>query len=285
MFLSVCIPTYNRAAFLRQNLERLASQAAADIEIVVSDNGSNDETVRTVSEFRAAFPTVSIRFFRNDENLGFDRNVIKLVPESRGEYVWLLGDDDFVYPEAIAKIRDEVSAHPSADLFLVNYSRRDVVTGALTSKRMIDRDEDFVAENFDDFFFEVCARPSYFKLLGTNLITMSANVFRRRAWLDAGDLRAHIGTNMIHVFALTTILRRSTQAVFIARPLVEYLCNNHRPWGNDVWKDYQALVYGHLDKLGFSRERLDRVRNQSVNYVGFREKLKNALRIFEVRKT
>lgn len=105
MLLSICIPTYNRSQrvisllqFLREELNN--NPYSEDIEVIVSDNCSSDNTRQLLSEFNS-----QNRFFtyhRNEENLGLVGNILKLVDLSSGRYVWFMGDDDN-YHEGIVK--------------------------------------------------------------------------------------------------------------------------------------------------------------------------------------
>ena len=92
--LSICIPTYNRAELLGTMLENLVSQDAfrngADIEIVISDNASTDET-RAVGETYAARHPEKIRYFRNPENIQ-DANFGLALSRGRGVFLKLSND-------------------------------------------------------------------------------------------------------------------------------------------------------------------------------------------------
>lgn len=80
--LSFCIPTYNRATSLAEALESIGAQASDDCEIVVSDNGSTDETESVVKNFSRRFGR--LRYIRHSENRGYDRNVDSAVEASSG---------------------------------------------------------------------------------------------------------------------------------------------------------------------------------------------------------
>src|SRR5262245_45616795 len=104
--LSFCIATYNRAAFLKDALEAIVTQATDDCEIVISDNASTDDTEEVVSGFknRCAF----LRYFKQDKNVGPDRNFDNAVALARGEFCWLMADDDMLKPGAVARILGEL---------------------------------------------------------------------------------------------------------------------------------------------------------------------------------
>lgn len=88
---SICIPTYNRSLFLK---EAIASALATDypnIEVVVSDNASTDDTCQVVQSFNDE----RIKYFKNETNIGAFGNFRKVLYEyAKGEYAIYLADDD-----------------------------------------------------------------------------------------------------------------------------------------------------------------------------------------------
>lgn len=108
MKLSVCIPTYNRLPYLRELIGYLAPQMAAsgpeDVELVVSDNSSTDGT----AAYLASLEVPQLRFWTNESNIGGDRNFLKCVREAKGEYVWLVGDDDIVPYNALGAVLESL---------------------------------------------------------------------------------------------------------------------------------------------------------------------------------
>jgi glycosyltransferase involved in cell wall biosynthesis len=114
-FLSVCVMTYNRAATLRETLDSILPQAAElpEVEVLVSDNASADDTERVVRDYCARYPV--LRYSRNPQNVGFDGNVIACIENAQGEYVAFCSDDDIAPPGLIAGIlKDLVEARPVA---------------------------------------------------------------------------------------------------------------------------------------------------------------------------
>jgi hypothetical protein len=120
--LSICIPTFNRAGFLRVMLEALLPQVAdlgPSVEVWVSDNGSTDRTTEVVEQARTLGP---VNYHTNEENLGPLANIV--LPATRlaaGEYVWLLGDHNLVLPGAVARVLERLRARPELDVFYVNF--------------------------------------------------------------------------------------------------------------------------------------------------------------------
>lgn len=100
--LSICVPTYNRAHFLRHLFPHIR-EASRDFdfsyEIVVSDNASPDETPEVVEQFRAE--GMPIRYFRQEENKRLS-NLFSAFRRARGHYLVYLADDDLIIPKALA---------------------------------------------------------------------------------------------------------------------------------------------------------------------------------------
>ena len=120
--LSICVPTYNRAARLRVMLQAVLPQIAkhADqVELWVSDNASPDNTSCVIEEARSFGP---VSYSRNLSNLGVVANIIKLTTQlARGEFVWVLGDDDLLRPKALARVLSTVETHRQLDLIYFNF--------------------------------------------------------------------------------------------------------------------------------------------------------------------
>ena len=103
--LSICIPTYNRADLLEICLATVLPQVAEHaerVECVIRDNASPDHTAGVIDRYEEQYP---LRRHRNDENLGGLINVLNIVLEqARGEYIWLIGDDDTLNSGAVERI-------------------------------------------------------------------------------------------------------------------------------------------------------------------------------------
>lgn len=92
--LSICIPTYNRANFLKQTLMSIVQEEEFQnsdlIEIIISDNNSNDETQSVADLFITKFPD-KIKYYRNNKNIGF-ANFAKVLSYANGDFLKLHND-------------------------------------------------------------------------------------------------------------------------------------------------------------------------------------------------
>ncbi|MGQ0484084.1 MAG: FkbM family methyltransferase [Hyphomicrobiales bacterium] len=120
--LSICITTYNRAAWLEaglRNLMRLWPTPRPDVEIVVCDNASTDRTPEVVAPYgdRADF-----RYIRNRKNVGMLGNLRETAHLAQGEYIWIVGDDDLICPGAIERVLQVIGDNPGTALVYLNYA-------------------------------------------------------------------------------------------------------------------------------------------------------------------
>lgn len=102
--LSICIPTFNRAEFLRQCLASVIPQVRErlEVEVIVSDNASQDGTASIISEFQRQYP--QLRYYRNDKNLGFAGNQQNCFRYASGQHIAILCDDDLYMLGMITEI-------------------------------------------------------------------------------------------------------------------------------------------------------------------------------------
>ena len=108
---SICIPTYNRATYLRDLLAELfASQPSVPFEVVISDNCSNDNTDAVIAEWSRDHP--QIRSFRQSANVGAFSNMLTVLRLARGEYCTYLADDARLIMPVLEGILQYMSEQP-----------------------------------------------------------------------------------------------------------------------------------------------------------------------------
>ena len=91
--LSICVPTYNFGEFIGETLESIIGQQTSDeVEIVVGDGGSTDNTAEVVKRYQAYFPRLTYHNF--GKKSGIDLDLSKTVELARGDYCWLMSSDD-----------------------------------------------------------------------------------------------------------------------------------------------------------------------------------------------
>ena len=101
--LSICIPTYNRCQEVVKRIRELSSQFTDRVEIIISINGGDYAALEdAVAKLIPPFVRVVISVNRN--NIGGAANCLRCIEKAEGAWVWLLGDDDPIAPDAIVRI-------------------------------------------------------------------------------------------------------------------------------------------------------------------------------------
>jgi glycosyltransferase involved in cell wall biosynthesis len=161
--LSIGIVTYNGQFLLKEVLEKIAEEIEnKNVELIISDNASTDNTKSIIDEFRSKHPRTV--YLRNSENIGFDANVNQVVSQASGAFVWLMSDDDFINTGGVDKVLQVIDQFPELSYIFVNYSN------PLTLRVQ----EDTVCLDWSQFIHDV-----HFK---NGLI--SSNIVNRKLWSE-----------------------------------------------------------------------------------------------------
>ena len=102
---SICIPAYNNAAYIGQTIESILNQTYTDIELIIVDDNSTDNTFEVISGYSEKDSRVKV--FKNEKNLGMSGNWNRCLELCSGEFIKLICADDLLLPESVEK---EVSA-------------------------------------------------------------------------------------------------------------------------------------------------------------------------------
>jgi glycosyltransferase involved in cell wall biosynthesis len=110
--LTAIVPNYNHGRFLARAILALQSQDPAPSEILIIDDASTDDSVSVIQ--RLAASCSSIRFLRNECNLGTVPSQNRGISESRSKYIYLAAADDVVYPGFFSKALAMLEKYPEA---------------------------------------------------------------------------------------------------------------------------------------------------------------------------
>lgn len=244
--LSICIPTYNRAPFLKDCLESVlaASDKCRDrIEIVISDNAGTDNTLQVVEEFRERYEF--IRYNRNNENV-FDENFFIAASLATSDYIWIFADDDKMEKEAINEVLSVIdNGH---NLIICNYSIWDRDLKAVIKARRYSYKTDM---RFYD-------SNRLLQTFGIGLqfissIIIKKDVFFRLPESEYAPLHEY-GCSFL--FSVYNGIRTDLDAVFISKPLVRYRgANSPLSVMNRWYKVFAAgstLLLNQLERKGYS---------------------------------
>ncbi len=121
-FLSILIPTYNRAKPLEQNLELLVNviknnHLEKDVTIEISNNHSTDNTANVVQKF---IHNDFIKYYEQDSNIGGTANLLFLIKVAQSNYIMFNGDDDFIHDEYLPYVINKLKSTPTISCITSN---------------------------------------------------------------------------------------------------------------------------------------------------------------------
>lgn len=236
--LSICIPTYNRAAYLPTCLDSIISQLKdttlqKQVEVVIADNASTDETTTIVKHYQDTYTDVSIIYFRNEKNLGFDRSFARLIEKSTGTYCLSIGDDDAFFegtiPMVLAKI--EKTDVPFFGLNCWGYDAQ--LQYPVLSHPNLEIKKDIHYEKLSHYIHSI---KRYTNLVGI-FVGLSTQLFKRDPWVAYSGKEKFFDTLAIHMYVNLSVYKESP-FVIIACPVIKTRSSNIR-W--DVFAGLETI--------------------------------------------
>ncbi len=208
--LSIGIPTYNGAKSIKETLESILKQLDTineSIEILISDNASTDNTKDIIQEYINKYPKI-FSYYKNEENIGYDRNVDNIFKKAKGEYVWLLGDDDVYYEGSLNYLFNILNGN-NIDIVLSNFDFYDYEMKNLTHRMTLNYGQDLKCKNHNEFIIKSESRYS----------SLSSLIIKKDIW-NSFDVSKGFGSLYIHKYVLLNILPKCSSYI-ITKPLVK----------------------------------------------------------------
>ncbi len=210
--ISVCIPTFNRAAMLGESIASVLGQSFGDFELIVSDNASDDETesvVRSLADKR-------ISYLRNKRNVGPCENMNLCLVRCRGEFIAFLPDDDLMLPQNLQQKREVLEANREVGLVHSSYHLVDQAGRIVRENTSWGHGPDRTADAIEDRQ-ELLLSPY-------NRINLSSVLFRRACYERLGGFTSGFAGKIGLAFDYEYWMRIALyyKIAFLARPLVKW---------------------------------------------------------------
>lgn len=262
--LSICIPTYNRSKYLPELLESIIGQVDKNnhVEICVSDNASEDNTRELIEQYKSKYS--HIVYFRWPENMGADRNFLKVVEMARGEYCWLMGSDDRVEPGAIDYVTKAIITHRELTGISINsYAYPiDMQKPLIEASSSVDvfLKEDQLFDNVEQMFLN----------LGCHLGYISAQIVEKKTWdkvVFENDLSEYYNS-YVHMFVIGKMIKVKPKWLYLHKKLI----------GNRGGNDSFLLSIGEINRIklaivGYTDLAKDVFGRHSKNYRNFIDRI------------
>lgn len=240
--LAICIPTYNRGAFIEETLRSVLEQVDGNVEICLSDNASTDDTVAVARRVLGGYDHARIHVA--PQNRGADANYLAAVSLATASFCLILGSDDTLAPGAITTLLTRID---QCDPDILVFDRRMCTVHMRplrvehmlrnTSERSFNFNKPGALDAYLDNARSLCAVFSY----------VSGVVFRRSIWNSATDAEPWIGSAYVHSYKLLVACCRGARLHYVPKPLVN--CR----LGNDSFREHGLCHRVLIDLDGFAR--------------------------------
>ena len=253
--LSICIPTYNRSNLLRNSLACIlvAAKGHEDkIDIVISDNASTDDTQTICNNIQDNNRAFTIEYHRNLEDIA-DRNFFIAAELARGEYIWILGDDDRIEPDAIGKVLKVLESAPN--LIICNHSVWSNDFSTLIRKNFLSFERDRVFDDHDELLMHFGPKVGFI-----SCVIIKADILLS---VPADEWESLLPYGFAYLYAIYRAMLNKRKAYLIAAPLVlnrgSDLCAN-KEWWYKCFVMGSSLSFEELRKQGYSRAAIHRAK-------------------------
>jgi abequosyltransferase len=213
--LSICIATFNRGSLIGATLESIIREATEQVEIVVLDGASTDNTPEVIRKCQESF--AQLRYFRQSTNMGVDHDFAEAVGLADGEYCWLFSDDDLLKPGAIQAVLNAIESHYS--LIIANAEVRNADLSKVLVPRRLPLTVDRVYKSIE--------RDRLIADIGSYSTFIGCVIIRRQVW-SAREKKKYFGSYFVHAGVIFQS-PLPQDALTIATPLI---CVRY---GNAMW--------------------------------------------------
>lgn len=257
--LSICIPTYNFGQFIGRTLDSILPQISAEVELIVLDGGSTDNTFDEVAVRQRDCPQLS--YYQQGFRGGIDRDIEKAISLAQGKYCWLFSADDLMLPGAIEKVLAAIQSN--YDVYLCEHVlcslemqpiREHPPFNKMSHPRLFNlgdashREEYFRSARTSEAFFSFLSGPIFKKEIWDGATNIPES-FRNSCWIVAGHLLSMIPRG-ITLYYLNEILihKRGDNDSFVEKGMVNRYAiaiNGYRKIANTIF-GYDSLEAFHI---------------------------------------
>jgi hypothetical protein len=248
MKLSICLPTFNRSKMVINQLQFFQNEILGfenKIEIIVSDNCSNNNSKHELANFRQENTFFELYF--QEKNLGLIGNSMFLLEKANSEYIWFVGDDDVLDKGIISKTFEIFNNHNDITYVFFNHD-------------CFKNDVSNVIDKFDLTEFNGYHKSFGDKMLkllnsyGTINMFMTSNIYKRNVLIDG--YRKYNRNPQIDDFLLFSNICSSEGATFVVNKVYVHDNYTDSSWSNNARQIFSSSLPERIidiDKLKLSK--------------------------------
>lgn len=174
MKISIITPSYNQGPFIEETIQSILSQEGDfELEYIVMDGGSTDETVDILKKYEDKITWIS------EPDRGQSHAINKGMKKTTGDIVAYLNSDDILMPGALQKVSEFFKSHPSTHW----------VYGKC---HIIDESGKEIRKWITSYKNLMCRRYTYNKILAENFISQPATFWKRKVYEEIGPFNEEL---------------------------------------------------------------------------------------------
>ncbi|WP_341348150.1 glycosyltransferase [Paenibacillus sp. FSL H3-0469] len=243
--LSICIPTYNRAANLDLCLSSIFSQLQDDsrVEVIVCDNASTDATPQVIARYASRYPR--LKSFRNSSNIGGDRNIYLVAQLAKGTFLKWQGDDDYCVEHSIPALLEVIHNHTECGIIYLN------------------------VHNHDGQVYTAKGAPAYLRASGIMCTFISGIILKRVDFEQIEEPFRYIDSSLNQAYMQYEILTRNPHFCVVNRRVFDFSGNPPAGYnfGEVVFSNYQTILSHFIGKGLTAEDVREEKRNSLFNYI------------------
>lgn len=167
---SICIPTYNSERYLDKMLQSIVSQTYKNLEVIISDNHSTDNTYGILKTYSLKY---NWHINQNEKNIGALENMNKLLKSANGEYVALYHADDLYDPEIVAKSVEVLNNKQEVSMVSTMGYSIDASDNILSQFKLPKSFTEGTSITFQEVFHEILSQRPFF-IITPSVMTRSS---------------------------------------------------------------------------------------------------------------
>lgn len=159
--ISIAMATYNGEKYLREQLDSILNQTYKNIEIIICDDNSSDDTVKIINEYKNVDTRISL--YINQENKGYVKNFEQAISLCSGDYIALCDQDDIWLPEKLEILLNEIDSNSVIH----------------SDAQLIDGNGNKIADSWTDYYNKAKESNFMYYIFGENNITGCTCMIRK----------------------------------------------------------------------------------------------------------
>lgn len=249
--LTIGMPVYNAQATIKEGLDSVVSQITpkiqkvCDIEILICDNCSTDNTEKIIKAYIKNHSKINIRYHKNDSNIDAPKNIGVVFDNAHGDYVWLLGDDKHANGSILYSIQLIKKFDPH-----VIIHQASVYKDTFHQNNLLDSSISITHDQFLDSTHSFLHNP----YITHRIFFISILILKKELWNKCNDKDYNL--YYPHTSVLLKAVSQNIRVCVVAKPFIQ--CRYFKKINDDVAK-YISYILKIMSKATkhFNKNKLD----------------------------